>query len=310
MRNRLAKLSAATGAADPDFTPDADQNVLSLALSGSSLYAGGDFEEISEQPRARLAKLAAANGNVNAEFNPGADDTVQALEVSADGTSLYAGGFFDNIAGQAEQGVAKLSTSTGADDGTFDANANDVVRTLALSGSGLYVGGDFAGVDSIGGEDRNRIARLSAANWNATAWSPNANANVNSVEPAGSLVYAGGDFTNIGTLNRTGLAVLSATSGNAFSGFNANLGSEQMHSPSRARRFTPAAGSRTSAGDPGGLHPVHRALTLLAPERHRQRTRASRVAVLAEVDALPGAERERAATDRESSPMVSRAARS
>ena len=55
-----------------------------------------------------------------------------------------------------------------------------------------------------------------------TSFNPNANSRLFALAISGNELYAGGEFTTIGGVNRTAVAKLNATSGNAFAGFNAN----------------------------------------------------------------------------------------
>src|SRR6202012_4330108 len=68
--------------------------------------------------------------------------------------------------------------------------------SMALSGSTLYVGGNFTG---LGGQSRTGLGALSAesgspASWNPTLSSLGGSPNVTSLAPAGSVVYAGDQF--------------------------------------------------------------------------------------------------------------------
>ena len=47
-RNRIAALNAADGQATT-WNPNADNGILSLAVSGTTVYAGGDFTAIDNQ---------------------------------------------------------------------------------------------------------------------------------------------------------------------------------------------------------------------------------------------------------------------
>ena len=103
-------------------------------------------------------------------WNPNANGTVYALAVS--GSTVYAGGDFTSIGGQARNRIAALDATTGLAT-AWNPNANSYrVDALAVSGSTVYAGGYFT---SIGGQARNRIAALDAATGLATAWNPNAN---------------------------------------------------------------------------------------------------------------------------------------
>src|SRR5262249_36603457 len=91
-RSNLAHLSQ-----DPsvsDWKPNADDTVLTIAVSGSVVYVGGDFTSIGGQARNRIAALDAVSGAVTA-WNPNADRGVYALAVG--GSTVYAGGHFGSI---------------------------------------------------------------------------------------------------------------------------------------------------------------------------------------------------------------------
>ncbi|WP_298627954.1 PQQ-binding-like beta-propeller repeat protein [uncultured Legionella sp.] len=84
-------------------------------------------------------------------------------------------------------------------------NANDLVKTLLVSGGTVYVGGTFT---SIGGEVRNRIAALDAVTGSLTAWNPNANEQVNALAASGSTVYAGGVFSLLNGLTLSSFGII------------------------------------------------------------------------------------------------------
>ncbi|MCY3021217.1 MAG: hypothetical protein NTW87_19560, partial [Planctomycetota bacterium] len=138
-----------------------------------------------------IAALDGATGSAT-PWNPFADDLVQTLAVSGD--TVYAGGWFKNIGGQARNYIAGLDTTTG-NATPWNPSANDYVRALTVSGSMVYVGGTFT---SIGGQARNRIAALDATTGNAMSWNPSANNEAYAVTVSGGTVYVGGGFTSIG----------------------------------------------------------------------------------------------------------------
>src|SRR6267143_940169 len=79
----------------------------------------------------------------------------------------------------------------------FDPNTNDTVRVIVVQPDGkILAGGQFT---SIGGQTRNRIARLDATTGLADSFDPHANGDVNSiaVQPD-SKILAGGWLTHIG----------------------------------------------------------------------------------------------------------------
>jgi len=221
-RNKIAAIDAATGQVTA-WNPNCDASVmvLSLALSGTTLYVGGLYSNIGGKSRNGIAAVDTTTG-LATDWNPGITDgasTGRAYDIKVSGNTVYVGGQFDSIGGQPRSCIAALSATTGL---ATDWNPNAVkssypaVNALVLSGSTVYVGGAFTG---IGGKARTNIAALDAATGTATDWAPETDtgsySDVNALALSGSLVYAGGDFSGIGGKARNGLAAIDAATGAA-----------------------------------------------------------------------------------------------
>ena len=198
------------------WNPNANGSVYSLALSsdGNSIFVGGAFNLIGGQLRNSLAKLNTTTGAADATWNPGPNNIVRSIAVS--GSSVYVGGDFSStIGGQSRNFLAKLSDSgTGAADAAWDPSPNSTVYSITVSGSSVYVGGFFNGSTSIGGQSRNRLARLSDSGTGAAdaAWDPSPNGLVRTIVISGGSVYVGGDFAGtIGGQSRNYIARLSVS---------------------------------------------------------------------------------------------------
>jgi hypothetical protein len=135
------------------------------------------------------------------------------------GGTIYLGGSFTSVDGQARNRLAACNASTGALL-SWNPNANGIVRALKVSPAGtrVYVGGDFT---VVGGAARARIAALSPSSGNAFGWSPYVNDSVKAITTSnsGATVYAGGDFDSAEGAGRRHLAAFNATSGNLSSTF-------------------------------------------------------------------------------------------
>ncbi len=205
-RQYMAALDATTGAAT-SWHSDANGAVFALAAGVGMVYAGGNFSSIGGEIRNRIAALDAATGTATS-WNPGASGSlpggVYALALS--GGTIYAGGVFSTIGGQARSNIAALDAATGTAT-SWDPEANAAVRSLAVSGGTVYAGGDFT---SIGGKARNHIAALHATTGRATGWNPSANSNVYALAVSKGTVYVGGQFTSIGGQARNHIAALDA----------------------------------------------------------------------------------------------------
>lgn len=220
VRHSIAALNAIDGTAT-SFDPNASSlngngTVNALAVSGSTVYAGGYFNSVGGQARSNIAALNAADGTAVLTFDPNADSIVESLAIS--GQTLYVGGIFNVIGGLPRSYLAALNAG-GPLDGiaipTFNANADDEVKALAVSGPLLYVGGRFL---NMGGQPRSRIAALNTADGAATSFDPNArgdgfNAAVSALAVSGSTVYVGGFFSSMNGQNRKNIAAVSAVDG-------------------------------------------------------------------------------------------------
>jgi hypothetical protein len=149
----LVKLDPQTCALDTTFSAGggfSPNGVSSLALSGSSIYAAGQFDSYRGTPTSNLIKLDATTGALDPTFSgttgftqPGANSGPVTLAIL--GSAIYAGGGFTAYRGAPAQYLAKLDLATGALDTAFAAGVklNNQVNVLAASGSALYAAGGF-----------------------------------------------------------------------------------------------------------------------------------------------------------------------
>jgi hypothetical protein len=147
-------------------------DVLALAVSGSNLYVGGNFEDFAGIPEADNLALwdGSAWSAVGSDGSGGGVIDGRVLALAASGGNLYVGGSFDDAAGIPEaDGVVKWDGSTwsalgsnGSGDGPLAPYGS--VNALTISGSDLYVGGNFS--DAAGIPEADNVAR-----WDGSAWS-------------------------------------------------------------------------------------------------------------------------------------------
>src|SRR5439155_65146 len=189
-REYIARLNP-DGTLDTAFDPHANNQLYSIAVQADGkILTGGFFTSVGGQTRNRIARLDAATGLAD-PFDPNANDFVSSIVVQPDGKILVGGQFngANSIGGQTRNYIARLDPTTGLAD-SFDPNANNHVLSIAVQADGkILAGGRFNGATSIGGQPRNRMARLDAMTGLADSFDPNANDDVDriAVQPDGKV---------------------------------------------------------------------------------------------------------------------------
>ena len=118
---------------------------LTLVRQGASLLVAGDFSDYGTTTREGLAAYDLATGALLDGFDPAPDGEVNVVKASADSETVFVGGAFDTIAGQARRNIAKLDIETGENAPGFSASSNSFVKDMAVrqDAATVYVGGNF-----------------------------------------------------------------------------------------------------------------------------------------------------------------------
>jgi hypothetical protein len=214
----FSSFSVQTGAG---FTVDAHTGLLSRSTpavggTNSAVYAsvsdgaggwfvGGEFVSVGNLPRTNLAHIR-ADGTLSA-WAPIVNGAVKALQVQ--GGTLYVGGGFTAVDGQARAGLAAFDAAVGALL-AWNPGVNGIVSSLAASASTVYVAGAFS---SVGGLPRASLAAVDAASGAVLDWNPGAEYYVTCLALHGGTLYAGGDFYAVGGRPRRFLAAMDAATG-------------------------------------------------------------------------------------------------
>jgi len=192
------------------WAPDPDGGVLSLVVSGSTLYVGGRFHRIAGEDRNHIAAFDVTTGRLT-DWAPEGSGVV--WTILPHGDTVYVGGEFGIIGGESRSCIAALDATTGRAT-AWNPGADGGVGTLALYGRTLYVGGGFY---NIGGRFCRFLAELSLDSDSASIWNTNIGQSpsnwlfppgVAEVKIAGDTLYVGGRFTTIGGQQRNGLAAI------------------------------------------------------------------------------------------------------
>ena len=197
-------------AADPSSVPAStwlpDGPVNAFAVSGSTLYLGGQFSRVAPYTGG-FAALNPGSGQLQRAW-PDVSGRVQAV-VSDGAGGWYIGGSFSAVDGIARQNLARVRG-----DGTVDplwapTTSNDV-RSLVRHGPTIFAGGSFGTANGVA---RNRIAAFDQTSGALRAFSggvSGAGARVETLAVSGILtnptLYVGGAFSSANGVPRRNLA--------------------------------------------------------------------------------------------------------
>jgi hypothetical protein len=175
--------------------------VYALALSGGSLYVGGNFTGAGGVPVSSLARFD-LSGNQWYDVGSGVSSsglgapTVNALAFA--GANLYVGGLFE-YAGPGSPGlyVKNIAEYSGGiwhqlyDPASVNGTTGSVhAISVNTANSDIYIGGAFTSPAA-------RIAKWSGGHWSALG-SGVPNGSVDALDYVGVNLYIGGSFTNAG----------------------------------------------------------------------------------------------------------------
>jgi hypothetical protein len=209
------------------FNIGVNGSVNAFAVIGSVLYVGGKFFSVGNMSANNMAKLDMQNNLWDTvDIGPGGE-TSRIFALAVIGNDLFVGGsaitiFGANGAPISVNNVTKLDTATNTwsllGSGT-GSGVNNSVRTIAVKGNDLYVGGDFT-TANLGGTqvNANYVAKFSTLTntWSAvgTGSGNGVNSSVLSILVSGGDLYLGGQFTvvNIGgaTVNANNIVKFSS----------------------------------------------------------------------------------------------------
>lgn len=198
-----------------DYDPSPNDDVQSLAISGNRVIAGGTFSEFAGESRFGVAAFDLDSfGLLN--WNPSIHNEHSVGEISCHGDQVYFGGGFEFVNTHARSGLAVLDANTGKpiDWSPTGPNFTGHISAMALKDSILVVGGSFV---TMGGVTRRDLASWNLNTGDLTGWDPcgaNSSIQVNALEISDTIVYVGGDYNSIGSVNRKNVSAIGLYSGN------------------------------------------------------------------------------------------------
>ena len=235
LRNRLAAIDLPT-LTITSFDPNMDGEVFTLAASGTTLYAGGAFSFVGGGATQRIGAAAfdtSLPGSPLTNWDPEPRDAnapgpaFQGVvrSIAPFGSIVYVGGAFTQIGGLAtpvaRDAIAAVDNNTGLatawDPVASNGGGEAIVYTIVPTASVVYLGGQFSGLNGVGGvpfAQRLAIGAVSAVDGVATAWNPGTAGGPGTVHTLlldGTTIYAGGEFTMMGSAVRNRVAGIDTT---------------------------------------------------------------------------------------------------
>lgn len=192
--------------------------VYAVALIGDIVYVGGSFSKAAsadgeiERDRRNLAAFDRITGEL-LDFRADTNGVVRGIDGNA--TTVWIGGAFTTVAGQARQRAAAVDATSGSLRTQFAPDVDGHVWHVEYVNQRVYLGGEFR---DVGGVEQRRVASLhpvtGAADPNFRA---RASGTVRSLAYSAALdiLYVGGSFTSIGGTSRDRLAGVDPATGAA-----------------------------------------------------------------------------------------------
>jgi len=241
-RHAVASFDVRSGSLEP-WQPDPNGPVTTMVVRDQRLYLGGVFSVFDGQPRENLAAvdLHGSPGrravsqrprptprtpfltpwNPAVEYNEDPPAFVWAL--ATDDRSIFIGGTFSRVSGQARSCLAAVDPNSGtvlpwAPQVQLKYNPYyyvPLVRAMAIDNGHLYVGGHFS---SISGIDRNGFASIDTRSGAVKSWKPELAdalpyAEVDAIAANDGAVYVGGSFHSANGVTRENAASFDEASG-------------------------------------------------------------------------------------------------
>ncbi len=194
-RKRVAAFDLPSGSLSATFVPTVNNTVYAIAATNTTVYFGGPFTSVSQQPRSGTAAVSAATGKATAWNAVIGSGRVFALTISPDGSKVVIGGSFQSLNGSANPGygLGMVDSITGA---TLAFAANAVVRNGGAQSAVFSLTSDAEAIYGTGYVYRGNVHNLEGtfrADWNGTlTWIADCHGDEYSVALHGDAVYVAG----------------------------------------------------------------------------------------------------------------------
>ena len=181
----------------PGVTGTSYPVVNSIAISGGNIYVGGRFTTAGG---VSVNNIAMWNGSTWSALGTGVTGTgtIEVKSIAISGSNIYVGGIFAYAGAVSANNIAIYNSNTDLWSalGTGVTGSYPMVDSIAISGSNIYVGGQFT---TAGGLYVNNIAMIIGTTWYNIGNISGSSPYVSSVAvDTVNKMYAGGVFTTAG----------------------------------------------------------------------------------------------------------------
>ncbi len=205
-----------------------NSTVLSMAISndGLSLYLGGYFGQIGGISESYAGEIPISGATPAATaWAPAPSYAVYSIAVTP--STVYLGGNFSTLQSVSHPYLGAVDPSTGAYATSFiDPLLSNVVNSVAVSGSTLGIGGSFSYSDAqtfYGVEALDLTTVQPLAGWTCPSIDGSIVDDLTLSSDSTPELFLSGDFNNVGSSQRTGIAKLVAGTGAVDSTFDAGV---------------------------------------------------------------------------------------
>lgn len=212
-RQNLAKVDPFSDTVSA-WAPNPDGPVNAVLKLDRRVYVGGSFTNISGAVRRNFSSLDPVTGANGFDFL--VDGEVRTI--SANASRIYVGGAFSRFGGNNRSNAAALDRINDNLIGEWSSEIGDAVNAIAADTRVIYVGGAFV---SLGGQRRLGLAALDEVSGQILPWNPSLSVEGTNdtrgqaftLAYSDQRIFAGGEFTRVGTEPRTNLVAVHATTG-------------------------------------------------------------------------------------------------
>jgi hypothetical protein len=208
-RAHLAKFDLATGALTSWAPPVAGARVHAVVSLGPRVFVGGEFTAVSGQPRSNFAAVDAVTAALDAMSPDPSGGQQLVFALAAAGNTVYIGGQFATLAGELRASAGAIDATTGALQPWAPLASGGVVRSMAIRGAHVYVGGGWL----PGAPGGFAIKVHGATGVRDATWQPGLGSDVMALAVSGDRVAASGNFKTHRSTRVVGLAAIDLASG-------------------------------------------------------------------------------------------------